>query len=39
LLYSVGANGTDDGGERVTFWEATQEGKGDLFFNASQETP
>jgi hypothetical protein len=37
LLYSVGRNGTDDGGQRATFWQATHESIGDLFFDASQE--
>lgn len=39
LLYSVGGNGTDDGGQRVSFLEATSERKGDLFFDASEEVP
>jgi len=38
LLYSVGSNGTDDGGQRVSFTAATIEGKGDLFFNVPEKT-
>ncbi|REK07883.1 MAG: hypothetical protein DWQ37_20990 [Planctomycetota bacterium] len=33
-LYSVGRNGVDDGGQRVSFDAAIWEGKGDLFFDA-----
>jgi hypothetical protein len=39
LLYSVGANGTDDGGQRVSRDEATELRKGDLFFDASPDIP
>jgi hypothetical protein len=39
LLYSVGGNGTDDGGQRVSAHEATFERKGDLFFDASPFPP
>ncbi len=37
LLYSVGSNRVDDGGQRVSFTEATMENKGDLFFDASDD--
>jgi hypothetical protein len=37
LLYSVGSNGTDDGGQRATYFEVVVEGKGDYFFDAAQE--
>ncbi len=39
LLYSVGANGIDDGGQRVSRYEATNLKKGDLFFDASPDMP
>jgi hypothetical protein len=39
LLYSVGNNGVNDGGQRASFLEATIEGKGDLFFDAPFEMP
>lgn len=39
LLCSVGPNGTDDGGQRVSHYEATTLRKGDLFFDASWDTP
>jgi hypothetical protein len=39
LLYSVGGNRRDDGGERVSLIEATTEKKGDLFFDSSTELP
>jgi len=39
LLYSVGSNGTDDGGQRVSFVDAIFTGNGDLFFGVPQETP
>jgi hypothetical protein len=35
LLYSVGGNGVDDGGQRATLFGAVQEETGDLFFDAS----
>ena len=35
LLYSVGRNGVDDGGQRTTYAEAVIDGKGDFFFDAS----
>ncbi|MGD9721542.1 MAG: hypothetical protein AB7O59_06360 [Pirellulales bacterium] len=34
VLYSVGINGRDDGGQRETLANATQSGQGDLFFDA-----
>jgi len=37
VLYSVGSNGIDDGGQRTSFVAATVEGKGDLFFDTSGE--
>ena len=37
LLYSIGANGVDDGGQHVNFSDATTNKKGDLFFDASME--
>jgi len=37
LLYSVGGNGVDDGGQRATIFGAVQEQTGDLFFDASSE--
>ncbi len=39
LLYSVGSNRVDDGGQRVSFLEATTENKGDLFFDAPYDNP
>ena len=39
LLYSVGSNGTDDGGQRVRFSEAAVYGKGDLFYDANPNEP
>jgi hypothetical protein len=34
LLYSVGKNRRDDGGQRTTLAKATENGEGDLFFDA-----
>jgi hypothetical protein len=39
LLYSVGSNRVDDGGQRVLLLEATRENKGDLFFDAPYDAP
>ncbi len=37
LLYSVGSNGVDDGGQRATLIDAANSGIGDLFHDASTE--
>ncbi len=39
LLYSVGANGVDDGGERVSMHDTLIAKKGDFFFDAREEFP
>ena len=37
LLYSVGINGTDDGGQRAWYEDAVISGNGDYFLNAPKE--
>ncbi len=41
LIYSVGGNGTDDGGQHASLNEALDSEKpnGDLFFDAKWDTP
>ena len=39
MLYSVGANEKDDGGERVSKFEAIYDWKGDLFLDAPEQPP
>ncbi len=38
-LYSVGGNGTDDGGRRETLFDAVHAGKGDLFYDPDTNGP